>query len=170
LQDCELRDLGFEGPKFTWSNRQDADTHVKVRLDRAVANGSFSGLFEDCVVENIVTTSSDHYAVLISLERSTRLANDQPVQQSFKFEAMWLRAPDYKDVLEKAWEEARDGSRSLQATWPKLNRVAGSLKDWSRATFGSVQKNIRKLEGRLRYICNQDFLDAGLEEERDVER
>ncbi|KAM0864363.1 hypothetical protein ACQ4PT_043964 [Festuca glaucescens] len=39
---CELKDLGFEGPKFTWSNRQEADTHVKVRLDRAVANGMFS--------------------------------------------------------------------------------------------------------------------------------
>jgi hypothetical protein len=35
LQDCGLMDLGFEGPKFTWSNRQDADTHVIVRLDRA---------------------------------------------------------------------------------------------------------------------------------------
>jgi hypothetical protein len=39
LQDCELMDLGFEGPKFTWFNRKDADSHVKVRLDRAVANG-----------------------------------------------------------------------------------------------------------------------------------
>jgi hypothetical protein len=30
MQECELKDLGFEGPKFTWSNRQDVDTHVKV--------------------------------------------------------------------------------------------------------------------------------------------
>lgn len=42
LQDCNLMDLGFTGPKYTWSNRQDAETHVKVRLDRAVANTEFS--------------------------------------------------------------------------------------------------------------------------------
>jgi hypothetical protein len=45
LQDCELTDLGFEGPNFIWCNRQDRDTHVKVRLDRAVANGDFSRIF-----------------------------------------------------------------------------------------------------------------------------
>jgi hypothetical protein len=39
LQDCELMDLGFEGPKFMWCNHKDADSHIKVRLDRAVANG-----------------------------------------------------------------------------------------------------------------------------------
>jgi hypothetical protein len=129
LQDCELRDLGFEGPKFTWSNRQDADTYVRVRLDRAVANGQFSRLFEDCAVENIITTSFDHYAVLISLESSSRLVSECPVQQTFKYEAMWLGAPDYKDVLEKAWSEGSTGIRSLQVTWTNLNRVAGSLKD-----------------------------------------
>lgn len=47
-------DLGFSGPKFTWCNRQEQDGHVKVRLDRAVANGAFSRLFDDCCVENIV--------------------------------------------------------------------------------------------------------------------
>jgi exonuclease III len=69
LQDCGLSDLGVEGPKFTWSNRKDADTHVKVRLDQAVANDVFSQLFESCTVDNIVTTSSDHYAILISLTK-----------------------------------------------------------------------------------------------------
>jgi hypothetical protein len=43
LQDCELMDLGYEGPKFTWSNRQGHDTNVKVRLDRPVANGASQG-------------------------------------------------------------------------------------------------------------------------------
>jgi hypothetical protein len=170
MQVCELKDLGFEGPKFTWSNRQDADTHVKVRLDRVVANGMFSSMFEQCTVENIITTSSDHYAILISLERGSCLGRERPVQHSFKYEAMWLRAPDYKEVLEKAWSEGNNGQRPLHATWSNLNRVAGSLKDWSRATFGSVRKEIRKLEGRLRYIRGQILSDATVEEEREVER
>jgi hypothetical protein len=62
------------------------------------------------------------------------------VQQGFRFEAMWLRAPDYHEHLEKAWTEGSAGPRSLQSTWANLGRVATSLKDWSRATFGSVRK------------------------------
>jgi hypothetical protein len=150
-------DLGFEGPKFTWSNRQGIDSNVKARLDRAIANGSFSGMFEACSVENIITTSSDHYVVLISLMRSSRTEVRHPVQHGFRFEAMWLRAPDYKDVLEKTWAEKRSGAAPLQATWSTLNHVASSLKDWSRATFGSVRKRIRQLEGKLRDIREREL-------------
>jgi hypothetical protein len=104
--------LGFEGPKYTWSNRQGADNNVKVRLDRAVANGGFSSMFEDCSIENIITTSSDHYAILISLQ-GLRPAVRVPVQHGFRFEAMWLRAPDYKEVLENSWSEERTSASSL---------------------------------------------------------
>jgi hypothetical protein len=65
-------DLGYEGPKYTWSNRQEANSHIKVRLDRAVANGAFSMLFEDYTVENVITTSSDHYAIMINLSKEDR--------------------------------------------------------------------------------------------------
>jgi hypothetical protein len=42
---------------------------VKVRLDRAVGNGAFSTLFDDCTVENIITTASDHLAIFINLSK-----------------------------------------------------------------------------------------------------
>jgi hypothetical protein len=73
LQDCELSDLGYEGPKYTRSNRQECDDNVKVHLDRAIANGGFSSMFEDCSVENLITTTSDHYGILISLMGSSRV-------------------------------------------------------------------------------------------------
>jgi hypothetical protein len=158
-------DLGFTGPKFTWTNRQEADSNVRVRLDRAVANGGFSRMFEDCSVENLITTSSDHYAILISLLSSARDIVQIPVQQGFRFEAMWLRAPDYREVLEKAWTEGSDGTRSLQSTWANLGCTAASLTDWSRATFGSVQKKIRQLEAKIRDIREMTPSEQNLEEE-----
>jgi uncharacterized protein (DUF2249 family) len=57
LDDCGLVDLGYTGPMFTWSNRQQGDALVRVRLDRAVENGDFTTVFDDCVVENIITTT-----------------------------------------------------------------------------------------------------------------
>ncbi|XP_071683395.1 uncharacterized protein [Lolium perenne] len=146
LHDCNLLDLGYDGPKFTWTNRQEANANIRVRLDRAVANGEFRGLFEDCTVENIMTTSSDHYAILVSLTKDSRRTRVQPMSHSFRYEAMWRKAPDYKEVLESAWSAASESAPSLRSTWNNLNRMAPMLKDWSRTTFGSIHKQIRKLE------------------------
>jgi hypothetical protein len=54
----------------------------------------------------------------------------------------------------------------LQSTWSNLSHVATSLKDWSRATFGSVRKKIRQLEGRLRDIREQQLSDQSVQEEK----
>ena len=122
LEDCGLVDLGFSGPKFTWNNRQAGSDLVLVHLARAVANSAFMELFPEFQVENVITTSSDHLAVSILLSGPGR--RDAPVQQQFRFEAEWLRAPDYKEVMERAWVEGRDGTRSLQATCDNLHRLA----------------------------------------------
>jgi hypothetical protein len=91
---------------------------------------------------------------------------DQPIQRGFQFEAVWLRALDHRDVLEKAWNEGSDGSRSLHPTWSNLNHVAASLKDWSRATFGSVRKKISQLEGKLQDIREHQLSDQSVQEEK----
>jgi hypothetical protein len=87
LDECGLVDLGCLGPIFTWSNQQDGDSLVRVPLDRAVANGAFSVVFDDCSVENIITTTSGHYAVLVRLQRFGEYVNHRPVQSGFKYEA-----------------------------------------------------------------------------------
>jgi endonuclease/exonuclease/phosphatase family metal-dependent hydrolase len=102
LEDCELVDLGFTGPKYTWTNKQDAGSNVRVRLDRAVGNGAFTAMFDDCRVENVITTSSDHMALSISLDTFSSPSVRSPVQRGFRFEAAWLHSPEYREVMEKA--------------------------------------------------------------------
>jgi hypothetical protein len=38
LTTCNLGDLGFRGPKYKWSNKQNTSDFIKARLDRALAN------------------------------------------------------------------------------------------------------------------------------------
>jgi hypothetical protein len=102
LQACGLSDLGFTGPKYTWNNRQQGDDLVYVRFDRAVANSALMDMFSGYQVENVITTSSDHMAISITLVGLDELPRPAPVQQLFRFEAAWLRAPDYKEVVERA--------------------------------------------------------------------
>ena len=38
LDDCNFLDLGFSGPKFTWSNRRQISDLILERIDRCFAN------------------------------------------------------------------------------------------------------------------------------------
>jgi hypothetical protein len=47
LEDFQLLDLGFEGPRFTWCNgRYGSPNFTRERLDRAMASESWSTLFD----------------------------------------------------------------------------------------------------------------------------
>ncbi|KAM0889077.1 hypothetical protein ACQ4PT_027916 [Festuca glaucescens] len=96
--------------------------------------------------------AADHYAIVISLKNYQDDSASRPVQMGFKYEAPWLRSPDYTQVLQQAWNDDPDRVASLQGTWTTLHRVATSLAQWSKDTFGSVRKKIQKLERRLKCL------------------
>lgn len=75
---------------------------------------------------------------------------------------MWLRAADYKELVESAWCAGRDGSSSLQATWNNLGLLGKSLKD-------SVRKEIQRLEKILKSLRTRPVSDSVIREEREVE-
>lgn len=68
LQDCRLMDLGMVGSCFTWDRGRDTDVWVEEWLDRAIATMEWSDLLNDIAVHNILTLSSDHCAIFLSLE------------------------------------------------------------------------------------------------------
>lgn len=121
-------------------------------IGRAVANSSFSQLFEYARVENIITTASDHFAILLSLSKQVEKRREARGRHNFKCEAPWYRAADYQETVEKIWAEGSGEPRSLQAAWYNLNKMARSLSVWSRTSFGVPSKEIRKLEKRLSSI------------------
>ena len=43
---CGFHDLRFVGVPFTWDNRQEGATNVKVRLDRFIADQIFMELYD----------------------------------------------------------------------------------------------------------------------------
>ena len=50
LEDCDLADLGYHGPKYTWSNCREGGDFTKERLDRVVANRRLCEIFQDAEV------------------------------------------------------------------------------------------------------------------------
>ena len=139
-------------------------------MDRVVANGDFMQIFDDCTVENIITTTSDHYAILVTIARRDEKVRNEPIQQSFKFEAAWMRASDYDHMIEEYWKVHKGGITSIDNTWSALNKLSCSLQEWSRVSFGSVKKEIRKLEKRLTSIRRNNIVSNNSDEERDIKK
>jgi hypothetical protein len=60
-------------------------------------------MWKFCAVENLITTSSDHYAIMITLYRGARTLVQQLVWQSFRYEAMWLQARFFNPSWINLW-------------------------------------------------------------------
>lgn len=86
LGNCDLSDLGYKGPKYTWSNCRDSQTFIKERLDRGVANSVWCELYSDAELIVEASTASDH-AVLVMCLQGRQHGYSQ--NNRFWFEACW---------------------------------------------------------------------------------
>jgi hypothetical protein len=96
VQICGLTDLGYIGLPYTWDNRQQEATNVKVRLDRGLANAEFIDLFHSVKVWHIQTTESDHCCLIVECLPGGRRSRKR---KSFRYENMWRRDPTYTPWL-----------------------------------------------------------------------
>lgn len=68
IEACGLTDLGFYGPKFTWSNLMGIKFRIWKRLDRAMVSDAS---FEKMPMTNITHLSSvgsDHFPLLLEMQ------------------------------------------------------------------------------------------------------
>ncbi|KAM0858129.1 hypothetical protein ACQ4PT_048032 [Festuca glaucescens] len=65
------------------------------------------------VMVPVLQAPQEEGTIYISLSTLQDGAKSAPVQHGFRFEAAWLRAVDYREVLEKAWAACGDGPPSL---------------------------------------------------------
>ena len=106
LSKCGLFDLGFVGQRFTWCNERFGEQRTLLRLDRMVANSSWSELYPEARVYHRSMSSSDHCLLYLSLKN---ILPKKPVKKRFQFEAMWAREEGCKEVVEGAWDPYRGG-------------------------------------------------------------
>lgn len=133
-----LADLGYYGPKFTWSNKRHGNMHIHERLDRGIANSMWTLLFPDATILHLPINSSD-YAPLL-LNTSSPRKSSKP----FKFEEFWARDTSSLEVIKQAWDISISGTPAYVLT-QKLKNVKKNLKIWNRECFGHIQKMIKQL-------------------------
>jgi hypothetical protein len=102
LEECELSDLVFRGPKYTWSNGRESRDYIKERLDRGMANTAWCELFPLAEIWVEGQSNSDHAMLTLSLVSQRRMKHKT---HRFRYEASWELEVGYKELISKAWEE-----------------------------------------------------------------
>lgn len=142
LNDCKLMDLGFLGPKFTWSNkRKHAPIHE--RLDRGCANDLWFAKFPNSSIHHLPKIMSDHCPLLLRLDHPPLRTEPKP----FRFEPMWVLHDMFPSVVQKTWLAAF----SLDS---KLEQTRHDLIVWIKDHFGNVYHRKKRILSRLRGVEN----------------
>ncbi|CAI9112486.1 OLC1v1012943C1 [Oldenlandia corymbosa var. corymbosa] len=82
----------------------------------------------------------------------------------FRFQKMWLRRSDFKEIVKESWEQPLGVSGMLGFAL-KLKRLKEKLKVWNKKTFGDIFANLRDAGNKVQELENA-FDTSGQEQDR----
>lgn len=131
-----LIDLGYDGNRFTWTNKREGMKNIKERLDR----GS---------LQIIAHCSSTQKALRIS---GTRFS---------VFEEMWLRDPTCRQVIKDARSSTCHHGSAMSQLQHKISNTRRVLRGWNWEAFGCLSTRIKRLNEELETLRKKEATFPG---------
>ena len=138
LDCCNFLDLGFSGPKYTWSNRRQISNLILERIDRYFANPAWRLLNPEASITHLTRVYFDHCPVLLELSKSPPTARNKP----FRFQSMWLLHPEFPRFVKDNWDH-------LQPLSSAITNFTREVKRWNVEVFGNLFTRKKKVLARL---------------------
>ncbi|KAK8598764.1 hypothetical protein V6N13_094724 [Hibiscus sabdariffa] len=140
LLDYGLRDMGYQGPKYTWSRGL-----AQARLDRFICNSYWDEEYPTSVVSHLLQLRSDHRPIFLEVGHS----RPPPMFHQFRYFSGWLAHEDFNRMVLDNWCPKITMTETL-LHFSKATDV------WNKFVFGYIGRKKRRLMARLRGI--QKFL------------
>lgn len=137
LDNCNMLDLGFSGPRHTWTNLRDGNLILE-RIDRAWATPDWVHIFLETKVTHLTRTRSNHCPILVDTSPPVHNMGPRP----FRFEPMWLSNPSFKNVVLQAWANCTDINIAI-------NKFTLMVRKWNVESFGNILTKKRRILARL---------------------
>ena len=135
--ECGLMDLGFVGPKYTWSKHFESGQSIWEHLDRGLATNNWFLLFPGTKIHHLHCYSSDHLALFINLSGLEILVK----RKFFRFEEMWLSDDRCGETIEVVWTSTESPDPS-SAILKKVAKCEQDLTWWNNNCFGNVRMTV----------------------------
>ncbi|KAG6718907.1 hypothetical protein I3842_04G176300 [Carya illinoinensis] len=145
ISTCELKDLGFRGPRYTWCNKRDNSTVVLERLDRFMGNLCWCNMFERATIFHGFSSYSNHLPLGLDV-MGAHLRKRRP--KPFRFEAMWVVEEDCTQIIQNTLNQ-QSNQTCLQDIMSNIAGCASKLQRWNKAKFGKVQFNLQQARQNL---------------------
>ncbi|KAL6976073.1 hypothetical protein U1Q18_024867, partial [Sarracenia purpurea var. burkii] len=92
--------------------------------------------------------NSAHLPLMVYSEGGVRLRRKGSRQRVYRFEQMWSRSVECKEIIKEGWEE-ESVAPGLKGLRLKLESISKKLSSWGWAKFGNIKKRIRNLREEL---------------------
>ncbi|XP_074312723.1 uncharacterized protein LOC141648135 [Silene latifolia] len=140
-------DITSSGCEMTWTNKQDIDTLVWSKLDRALTNVDWQLQYPATSVVFLPTGMSDHSPILVTV------FEDKHSGSRFSFLNCWVNHPTYHDLVNEVWKESVQGSL-IFTLFGKLKNVKKRLKTLHKENFNQIAHRVQAARDQL-YDCQK---------------
>ncbi|XP_058742674.1 uncharacterized protein LOC131615213 [Vicia villosa] len=146
VQDAGLVDIPMEGYVFTWFKSLSTARAVEKKLDRAMANNAWCGLFPNAKMKSLPATTSDHYPIFLCCDPPSAHVTTRKV---FRFENAWLMEPGFSDFVHEQWLRHGEDYDSIMK---KLEACGDSLLHWSKNNSNKTRIDIESISRKLNIV------------------
>jgi hypothetical protein len=156
IDDLALKEIPLHGRQFTWSNKQNSPTLVK--LDRVLCTVDWEELYPNCLLQSLASEDSDHCPLALGLK------DNHSGSRRFHFESFWPQLDGFPEVVQLAWNSVPTSTCPFNTIDNKIKAVAKSLQSWSDKNVGHVSPQLalaRELMHRLEIANDKWTLSSG---------
>ncbi|OIT31321.1 hypothetical protein A4A49_31488 [Nicotiana attenuata] len=144
IEDCGFTDLGFYGPRYTWSNGRGPCAIVWKRLDRGLVNDNWLTSYPATTISHLASTGSDHSPLLMEMH-----ARSDSARRYFKFLNCWTNNESFVPLVQSVWNTDFHGN-PMWIFHQKIKALSSELSKWSRHQYGDIFQKVKEFEEKVK--------------------